>query len=87
MSLVDEVKKVVAEQFGLKVEEITNETEFIKDLNADSLDKLGILMDVEDVLEKNGVKINVPDEDAEKITTVGKMIEYIEEKMRALAER
>ena len=75
MATVDEVKAIIVEQLGVKAEEITPEASFIDDLGADSLDTVELVMALE---EKFGVEI--PDEDAEKIATVGDAIKYIEEK-------
>ncbi len=73
------VKEIIAEQLMLEVEEITEDSSFVDDLNADSLDRAELIMEFE---EEFGLVI--PDEDAEKITTVGEAIAYIE---RRLAEK
>ncbi|MCK5491866.1 MAG: acyl carrier protein [Candidatus Omnitrophica bacterium] len=75
MSIEDKVKDIIAEQLGVKKEEIKSESSFIDDLGADSLDTVEVVMALE---EEFGVEI--PDEDAEKITTVGEASKYIEEK-------
>jgi len=75
MATSDEVKAIIVEQLGVKAEEVTPEASFIDDLGADSLDTVELVMALE---EKFGVEI--PDEDAEKIATVGNAITYIEEK-------
>ena len=67
---------IISEQMGADKAEITRETSFINDLNADSLDTVELVMALE---EEYGVEI--PDEDAEKLTTVGEAIKYIEEKI------
>ncbi len=73
---VDErVKKIIAEQLGLEGEEVTLEASFVDDLGADSLDTVELVMAFE---EEFGIEI--PDEDAEKILTVQKAIDYIQEK-------
>jgi acyl carrier protein len=73
MSTVDErVKKIVIEQLGVKEEEITNESSFVDDLGADSLDTVELVMALEEEFETE-----IPDEDAEKITTVQQAIDYI----------
>ncbi len=72
--LLKEVSEVVAEQLGVDVAEVTEDASFIDDLGADSLDTVELVMALE---EKFGVEI--PDEDAEKITTVKEAITYIEE--------
>ncbi len=76
MATVDErVKKIIAEQLGVEEEEVTLEAHFVEDLGADSLDTVELVMALEEEFE-----IEIPDEDAEKILTVGKALEYIKEK-------
>ncbi len=75
MAVVDKVKSIIAEQLGVKVEEVTDSASFIDDLGADSLDTVELVMALE---EEFGIEI--PDEDAEKMKTVGDAIKYIEEK-------
>ncbi len=76
MATVDErVKKIIAEQLGVEEEEVTLEAHFVDDLGADSLDTVELVMALEEEFE-----IEIPDEDAEKILTVGKALEYIKEK-------
>lgn len=73
MSTVDErVKKIVVEQLGIKEEEVTNEASFVDDLGADSLDTVELVMALEEEFE-----CEIPDEEAEKITTVQQAIDYI----------
>ena len=67
------VKKIIAEQLGVNEAEIKNESSFVDDLGADSLDTVELVMAFE---EEFGIEI--PDEDAEKITRVKEAIEYIE---------
>ncbi len=66
------VKKIVAEQMGVAESEITRETSFVNDLNADSLDTVELVMEFEDEFE-----MSIPDEEAEKIQTVGMAIDFI----------
>lgn len=66
------VINIVAEQMGVDKSQITRETSFVNDLNADSLDTVELVMELEDEFETS-----IPDEDAEKIQTVGQAIEYI----------
>jgi acyl carrier protein len=63
---------IVAEQMGVDKAEITRDTSFINDLNADSLDTVELVMEFEDEFE-----MSIPDEEAEKIQTVGQAIDYI----------
>jgi len=72
----EKVKSVIAEQLGVKPEEVTDDAKFVDDLGADSLDTVELVMALE---EEYGVEI--PDEDAEKLTTVGEAIKYIDEKI------
>ena len=74
MSSVEErVKKIVAEQLGVNEEEVKNESSFVEDLGADSLDTVELVMALEEEFETE-----IPDEEAEKITTVKEAIDYIE---------
>jgi acyl carrier protein len=76
MSSVEErVKKIIVEQLGVNAEQVTDEASFIDDLGADSLDTVELVMALE---EEFGLEI--PDEDAEKISTVKSAIDYIEKK-------
>ena len=68
------VKKIIAEQLGVPESDVTNEKAFVADLGADSLDTVELVMEFEDEFD-----LNIPDEDAEKIQTVGDAIKYIEE--------
>ncbi len=70
--LEQEVKKIIVEQLGVDESQVTPDAHFIDDLGADSLDTVELIMSLE---EKFGIKI--PDEDAEKLDTVGKALEYI----------
>ncbi|MFA7895531.1 acyl carrier protein [Pseudomonas putida] len=73
MSTIEErVKKIVAEQLGVKEEEVTNEKSFVDDLGADSLDTVELVMALEEEFETE-----IPDEEAEKITTVQAAIDYV----------
>ena len=74
MSNIEErVKKIVGEQLGVKEEEVTTESSFVNDLGADSLDTVELVMALEEEFETE-----IPDEEAEKITTVQQAIAYIE---------
>ncbi len=73
MSTVEErVKKIVVEQLGAKDEEVSNQSSFVDDLGADSLDTVELVMALEEEFE-----CEIPDEDAEKITTVQQAIDYV----------
>ncbi|OIO40321.1 MAG: acyl carrier protein [Candidatus Omnitrophica bacterium CG1_02_49_10] len=75
MAANEKVKSIIAEQLGVKLEEVTDQAKFVDDLGADSLDTVELVMALE---EEFGIEI--PDEDAEKMTTVNEAIEYIESK-------
>jgi acyl carrier protein len=81
MSVDEKVKGIISEQLGVKKEEIKPESSFIDDLGADSLDTVEVVMALE---EEFGIEI--PDEDAEKITTVGEAAKYIEGKVSKKSE-
>ena len=73
MSTVEErVKKIVVEQLGVKEDEVTTSASFVDDLGADSLDTVELVMALEEEFETE-----IPDEDAEKITTVQQAVDYI----------
>jgi len=76
VATIDEVKdkviKIVSEQMGVEKSEISMETHFVNDLNADSLDTVELVMEFEDEFE-----LSIPDEEAEKIQTIGAAVEYI----------
>lgn len=71
----DRIKTIIAEQLGVKQEEVTDLAKFIDDLGADSLDTVELVMALE---EEFGIEI--PDEDAEKMVSVGDAIKYIDQK-------
>jgi len=77
MAVGERVKKMIVEQLGVSESEVVPEAKFIDDLGADSLDIVELVMALED---EYGIEI--PDEDAEKIETVGDAIKYIEEHMK-----
>ena len=78
MSTVEErVRKIVAEQLGVKEEELDNTSSFVEDLGADSLDTVELVMALEEEFETE-----IPDEQAEKITTIQQAISFIEENLQ-----
>ncbi len=74
-TLEQKVKDIIVEQLGVNAEQVTPEASFIDDLGADSLDTVELIMAFE---EEFGAEI--PDEDAEKLTSVGKVLDYLKEK-------
>ena len=73
MSIEERVKKILVEQLGVKEEEVKPEASFIEDLGADSLDTVELVMALEEEFD-----IEIPDEEAEKITTVQSAIDYVQ---------
>ena len=81
MAVQDKITEIIVEQLGVKPEEVVTEASFVDDLGADSLDTVELVMALE---EEFGVEI--PDEDAEKIQTVGDAVRYIDEKTGSSAK-
>lgn len=75
MDIFEKVKEVTAEQLEIEPEAVTLDAAFIDDLEADSLDIVELMMELEETFD-----IEIPDEDAEKISTVGDVVEYIKER-------
>ncbi len=73
MALIDDVKEVVVEQLNVSPDEVKEESKFVEDLGADSLDVVELVMALEEKFD-----IEIPDSDAEKIVTVKDAIEYIQ---------
>ena len=71
-SVEDQVRNIIAEQLGVKVDEIKNDASFVDDLGADSLDTVELVMALEEEFDAE-----IPDDDAEKITTVQNAIDYV----------
>ena len=74
-SIEDRVKDIIVEQLGVNADQVTPEAKFIEDLGADSLDTVELVMALEEEFE-----IEIPDEEAEKITTVQQAINYINDR-------
>ena len=72
--IADRVKKIVVEHLGVEEDKITENASFIDDLGADSLDTVELVMELEEEFD-----INIPDDAAEKIQTVGQAVEFIEQ--------
>lgn len=75
MALEEKVKEIIVEQLGVNADQVTSQASFIEDLGADSLDTVELVMAFE---EEFGAEI--PDEDAEKLTNVGAVIQYLKDK-------
>jgi acyl carrier protein len=76
--IAEQVRRIIAEQLMVDIEDVTDDASFIEDLGADSLDTVEMIMEIEDEFG-----IEIPDEDAEKIQTVGQAIEYVKQKVEA----
>ncbi len=74
MTVEERVIEIVSEQMGVAKDQVTRETSFVNDLGADSLDTVELVMEFEEEFD-----ITIPDEEAEKIQTVGHAIDYIQE--------
>lgn len=74
MAIIDKVKSIIVEQLGVEESEIKMESSFVDDLGADSLDIVELVMALEEEFD-----LEIPDEDAEKIRTVGDAVKYIQE--------
>ncbi|MFX4261720.1 acyl carrier protein [Pelotomaculum propionicicum] len=74
MAIIDKVKAIIVEQLGVEEEDVKVESSFVDDLGADSLDIVELVMALEEEFE-----LEIPDEDAEKIRTVGEAVKYIQE--------
>ena len=76
----ERVKDIIKEQLGVKDEEVVNEASFVDDLGADSLDTVELVMALEEEFD-----MEIPDEEAEKITTIQQAIDYIEAHLKEAA--
>ncbi len=74
MAIIDKVKSIIVEQLGVEEEEVKMEASFVDDLGADSLDIVELVMALEEEFD-----LEIPDEDAEKIGTVGEAVKYIQD--------
>jgi len=78
VALEDKVKEIIVDQLGVDADEVTNEASFIEDLGADSLDTVELVMALEEEFN-----MEIPDEEAEKLKTVGAAIDYIKSHVSA----
>jgi acyl carrier protein len=74
-AIFEKVKSIIVDQLGVEADEVTEDASFVDDLGADSLDIVELIMALEEEFD-----LEIPDEDAEKISTVGEAVEYIREK-------
>jgi acyl carrier protein len=75
----ERVRDLIVEQLGVEEDQVTSNASFVDDLNADSLDLVELIMSMEEEFSKEGVEIEISDEDAEKIQTVQDAVDYIRE--------
>ena len=78
-TVFDRVKRIIVEQLGVKDEEVVPNASFVQDFNADSLDLVELIMALEEEFSNPNKKVEIPDEDARKIVTVGDAVEYIKD--------
>ena len=75
----ERIKKIVVDQLGVDEAEVTPSSSFVDDLGADSLDLVELIMALEEEFSESGKKVEIPDEDAEKIATIQDAIDYIKD--------
>ncbi len=78
--IMSRVVEIVSEQMGVSKDQITKETSFLKDLNADSLDVVELVMELEEEFD-----INIPEDQQDKIQTVGEAVNFIEKELKSKA--
>ncbi len=78
-TVFERVRRIVAEQLGVDEGEVTPGASFTDDLNADSLDLVELVMAIEEEFGQEGSPLEIPDEEAEKLTTVQKLVDYLKE--------
>lgn len=76
-TVLDRVRKIVIEQLGVDENEVVPTASFVDDLGADSLDLVELVMSLEEEFSTSNLKVEIPDEDAEKIATVQNAVDYI----------
>ena len=76
-TIFDRLKKIIVDQLGVNEEQVTPSASFVDDLNADSLDLVELIMAIEEEFSTPEIKLEIPDEDAEKIVTVRDAIDYL----------
>lgn len=78
-SIFERIKVIVVEQLGTEVDEVAATASFVEDLGADSLDLVELIMSLEDEFSNSSRKVEIPDEDAEKIITIQDAIDYLKD--------
>ena len=79
VTIFEQIKKIVVEQLGVENEEVVPSASFVDDLGADSLDLVELIMSLEEGFSNPSRKIEIPDEDAEKMVTVQNAIDYLKD--------
>ena len=79
-TVFERLRKIVVEQLGVEENEVTPTASFVEDLNADSLDLVELVMSIEEEFSDDNTKIEIPDEDAEKIRAVQDAIDYLRDR-------
>lgn len=78
-TVYDRVKKIIVEQLGVEESEVTPEANFVDDLGADSLDLVELIMSLEEEFSDSSKKVEIPDDDAEKIVSVQDAVDYLKD--------
>ena len=78
-TIFERVKKIIVERLGVDEEEVAPSANFVDDLGADSLDLVELIMSIEEEFSHSSQKVEIPDDDAEKITTVQEAVDYIKD--------
>ncbi|MFC1941237.1 acyl carrier protein [Chloroflexota bacterium] len=78
-TIFERVKKIIVEQLGVEEDEVVPSANFVDDLGADSLDLVELIMSLEGEFSDSSQKVEIPDEDAEKIVTVQDAVDYIKD--------
>jgi len=78
-TVFERLKGIIVEQLGVEVEEVVPSASFVDDLGADSLDLVELIMSLEEKFSSSSQKVEIPDEDAEKITTIQDAVDYLKD--------
>ena len=78
-TVFERVRRITVEQLGVDEEQVTPNASFVEDLNADSLDLVELIMSLEEEFKKDGIEVEISDEDAEKIRTVQDAVDYLKD--------
>ena len=78
-TIFERIKKIIVDQLGVEEEEVVPAARFVDDLGADSLDLVELMMSLEEEFSNPSLKIEIPDEDAEKIVTIQDAVDYLKD--------